>query len=332
MSTTGVGSPKPGSWSQRPWWPWLRRVLVTVFFALVLGLLLSQARRMDWPAVLAALQHYPLAAVGVAALLVVASFGAYSCFDLLGRHYTHHGLGTPTVMGVTFISYVFNLNLGSLVGGVAFRFRLYSRLGLAPGVITRILSLSMLTNWTGYLLLGGLTFSLMPPALPADWAIKALALRGIGVVMLIIVAFYGAMCAFSPQRTFTVRGHRLELPLARLAALQLVLGVGNWLLMSGAIYMLLQQQVAFFTVVGALLLAGAAGAVTHIPAGLGVLEAVFLSLLSHQLPAPVILAALVAYRVMYYLIPLGLAVVAYGVMEVRAKRLKPAVQAGSSSA
>ena len=104
------------------------------------------------------------------------------------------------------------------------------------------------------------------------------------------------------------------------------------MLMSGAIYMLLQQQVAFFTVVGALLLAGAAGAVTHIPAGLGVLEAVFLSLLSHQLPAPVILAALVAYRVMYYLIPLGVAVVAYGVMEVRAKRLKPALKTGSSSA
>jgi len=41
----------------------------------------------------------------------------------LGRHLTRHRLGTGTVMGVTFISYAFNLNLGSLVGGVAFRYR-----------------------------------------------------------------------------------------------------------------------------------------------------------------------------------------------------------------
>ena len=308
------------------------RALVTGFFGLVLALLVSQARRMDWPAVLTALQHYPLSALGPAALLAVASLATYSCFDLLGRHYTQHRLGTPVVMGVTFISYVFNLNLGSLVGGVAFRFRLYSRLGLAAGVITRILSLSMLTNWMGYLLLGGLIFCLAPPALPADWPVKALALRAIGALMLAVVAVYGALCAFSLRRTLTVRGQRLGLPSAQLAALQLVLGVVNWLLMSGIIYMLLQQQVPFFTVVGVLLLAGIAGAVTHIPAGLGVLEAVFLSLLSHPLPAPVILAALVAYRVLYYLVPLGVAVVAYGVMEVRAKRFKPPLQVRSSGA
>ena len=49
-------------------------------------------------------------------------------------------------MAVTFISYVFNLNLGSLVGALALRFRLYSRLGLTYGVIARVASLSMLTN------------------------------------------------------------------------------------------------------------------------------------------------------------------------------------------
>ena len=38
------------------------------------------------------------------------------------------------VMAVNFVSYAFNLCIGSLVGGVGFRYRLYSRLGLAPGV------------------------------------------------------------------------------------------------------------------------------------------------------------------------------------------------------
>lgn len=91
-------------------------------------------------------------------LLEIASFTLYSCFDLLSRRYTGHQLPTPTVMAVTFISYVFNLNLGLLVGDVAFRYRLYSGLGLSTGLITRIMSLSMLTNWMGYFLLGGLVF------------------------------------------------------------------------------------------------------------------------------------------------------------------------------
>ena len=93
-----------------------------------------------------------LAAIGFA----LASHLLYSCFDLIGRRYTGHELPTRKVMAVNFISYAFNLCLGSLVGGVAFRYRLYSRLGLDNGVITRIVSMSMLTNWLGYMLLARL--------------------------------------------------------------------------------------------------------------------------------------------------------------------------------
>ena len=43
--------------------------------------------------------------VGLAVLLAVASFSLYSCFDLLGRRYTGHTLGTVTVMTVTFVAF-----------------------------------------------------------------------------------------------------------------------------------------------------------------------------------------------------------------------------------
>ena len=71
-----------------------------------------------------------------------------------------------------------------------------------------------------------------------------------------------------------------------------------------------------------LLLAAVAGVITHIPAGLGVLEAVFVALLSHLMPQAEILAALVAYRVVYYLVPLGVAAAAYLVMEAKARQLR----------
>ena len=50
-----------------------------------------------------------------------------------------------------------------------------------------------------------------------------------------------------------------------------------------------------------------AGVITHVPAGLGVLEAVFIALLSHQLGRNELLAALILYRFLYYLAPLLLA-------------------------
>jgi uncharacterized membrane protein YbhN (UPF0104 family) len=66
--------------------------------------------------------------------------------------------------------------------------------------------------------------------------------------------------------------------------------------------------------------AAVAGLLTHIPAGLGVLEAVVLTLLSDVVTTPVLLAALLAYRAIYYLVPFALAATLYLVLEVRRPR------------
>ena len=321
-SASGPGEPQqsPRKLTDRVWWPWLKHGVAAVFFVLVGYLLVSQARTIEWGKVLSSLQAYPLSAIGGAAALAAASYVLYSCFDLLGRHYTGHKLATPTVMTLTFVSYAFNLNLGSVLGGVAFRYRLYTRLGLALGVITRVTSFSMLANWTGYLLLAGLVFSLQPPALPANWQIDASQLRLIGLVLLAMALAYLGACAFSHQRTFRLRGHEIELPSLRLAGLQVAMGAGNWLLMSGILFVLLQQRIDFFSVVSVLLLAAIAGVITHIPGNLGVLEAVFVALLSHRMPRHELLAGVVAYRAMYYIVPLLIATVIYLVMETQVKQ------------
>lgn len=303
--------------THQPWWPWLKRGLAAAFFLLVGYLLVSRARAIDWGEVLVALQSYPSATFWSAAALAAASYLLYSCFDLLGRRYTGHTLSPRTVMTVTFVSYAFNLNLGSVVGGVAFRYRLYSRLGLGLGTITRVTSLSMLANWIGYLALGGVVFGLQPPALPDGWRIDAGQLRLIGALLLALAIAYLGACALSPQRSFFLRGHRVELPSLGLAGLQIAMGAGNWLLMSGILFVLLGQRIDFFTVVGVLLLAAVAGVITHIPGNLGVLEAVFVALLSPRMAAHEVLAAVVAYRIVYYFIPLGLALLLYLVMEAR---------------
>jgi uncharacterized membrane protein YbhN (UPF0104 family) len=312
----------PETHPSRPWWPALKRVLNIGFLILVGVMLILLARRLDWHEVLHTLRSYELSTLLLAAGAVVLSYGVYSLFDLLGRFYTSHSLPTRQVLLVTFVCYAFNLNLGSWVGAVALRYRLYSRLGLDQATITRVLSLSLLTNWMSYLCLAGAIFASGLLRLPPQWGVGDAMLQLIGVLLLALALLYYLLCAFSPRRSWTLRGHVLTLPNLRLASIQLLLGASNWSLMALVIFLLMPAPFDYPTILGVLLISSIAGVITHIPAGLGVLEAVFVALLHHQASKGSLLAGLIGYRVLYYLIPLLIALPVYLVLEAQAKKLR----------
>jgi len=308
--------------NHRTWWPWARRATVVIFLAGVAALLVHQSRSIDWSEVLDAVRDLPLPVLLAAGLLAAFSHLIYSSYDLLGRHITGHKLGTGTVMGVTFISYAFNLNLGSTVGGIGFRFRLYSRLGLRPHQITRIVGLSLLTNWTGYLVVAGIGFLLWPPVLPPDWKLDSGGLRVVGAVCLAVAAAYVGFCVWAHERRWFVRGHRIEPPSARLAVVQLLVSSINWSLIGAVIWVLLQGRVDYPHVLTVLLTSVVATLIVRVPGGIGVLETVFGAVLSFRVPDGQLLAALLAYRGIYYLLPLLIATVAYAATEMRARHLR----------
>jgi hypothetical protein len=311
----------PGS-HRRGWWSWTQRIASWLFFLAVLALLIRYARNIDWEDVLDSVLTTPAPALAVAIGIAATSHLLYSCFDLIGRRYTGHNLPTLTVMAVNFISYAFNLCIGSLVGGVGFRYRLYSSLGLDNGVITRIVSMSMLTNWLGYKLLAGLLFVVHPLALPPSWKMGNHGLQWLGMGLVLISLGYLFACVKSGDRTWTVRGHEFYLPPWRMAVLQMAVSCLNWSLMAGVIYVLLGQKVAYPDVLTVLLIGAIAGVVAHVPAGLGVFEFVFVALLSHRVPQGHLIGALLVYRAIYYVAPLIIAAVMYLAMELKARKLK----------
>ena len=67
--------------------------------------------------------------------------------------------------------------------------------------------------------------------------------------------------------------------------------------------------------VGIFLLAQVVGLVSHVPAGLGVFETVMVLLLAPWLPGDVVLGSALAYRIVYYLIPLAVALVLFAGFE-----------------
>lgn len=300
-------------------WTLTKRLLTIGFFVVVAVLLFRQARTIDWGEVLNVIAGYPARMLALAAALAAVSHAIYGGYDLLGRAWTRHDLSRKKVLAITFVSYAFNLNFGALVGGFAFRYRLYSQFGLANNVITRVLTLSLVTNWLGYLLLAGGVFALRVITPPADWAIGATALQALAVILWLAAAAYLLACCVSRRREWTLRGHRVTLPPLRVALLQMLLSAANWLTIAAVLHVLLGGRIEYLLVLGIQLVAALAGIIAHIPAGLGVLEAVFITLLGGALPRGEVLAALLAYRAIYYLTPLLVALVVYLSLEARAK-------------
>ena len=309
---------------KHPWWPWIKRILGLAFLVVVVSLLVRYGRTVDWAQVKQSVLELPREVLLAAFGFAVVSHAIYSLMDLIGRHYTGHRLAKRKVMQISFISYAFNLNLGSLVGGIGFRYRLYSKLGIRYGNITRIVTLSMVTNWLGYILLAGLVFTIAPLELPPHWKLDNAELQLLGVCLLAFSVVYLGLCAFSQRRSWTIRGHEIELPSIRMALAQLGISSVHWLTMAAVPWMLLQGQVDYATALQVLLIAAIAGVIMHIPGGLGVIEAVFLALLSHRIPEHQLLGALLAYRALFYLTPLIVGALLYLKVEVRTRRHAPA--------
>ncbi|TCW45073.1 hypothetical protein EDC53_11035 [Phytobacter diazotrophicus] len=306
-----------------PRWRLAKKILTWLFFIAVAVLLVLYAQKVNWDDVWKVIHDYNRIVLLGAAALVVVSYLIYGCYDLLGRAYCGHKLAKRQVMLVSFICYAFNLTLSTWVGGIGMRYRLYSRLGLPSSTITRIFSLSITTNWLGYILLGGIIFTFGVVDIPAHWYISDTTLRIIGVVLLLFIAFYLWACGFAKRRHFTIRGQKLVIPSWKFALAQMAISSANWIAMGVIIWLLMGHQANFFFVLGVLLVSSIAGVIVHIPAGIGVLEAVFLALLAGEhMSQGVIIAALLAYRVLYYFIPLLLALIAYLILESRAKKLR----------
>ncbi|KHG49248.1 hypothetical protein T636_A1447 [Enterobacter hormaechei subsp. xiangfangensis] len=116
--------------------------------------------------------------------------------------------------------------------------------------------------------------------LPAHWYIDEATLRILGIVLLLIIAAYLWACAFAKRRHMTIKGQKLVLPSWKFAVLQMVVSSANWMAMGAIIWLLIGEDVNYFFVLGVLLVSSIAGVIVHIPAGIGVLEAVFIALLA----------------------------------------------------
>lgn len=317
--------------SKNPWLVWGKRLLTLAFFIAVPTLLFMLIKNLEWQEVKDALLAYKPTTLLLGAAIALGSYGVFSSYEVLGKKYIGHDIPVARILPLGFVCYAFNLNLSALVGGIAVRYRLYTRQGLSVATITQLISFNMITNWLGYIILAGIIFSLRLLNLPESWKIGAAGLQVIGIVLLLVAAAYLLACAFSKKRTWKIRKHEIDLPSFKMALTQACVAAVNWSLMGLLVFILLPDNAFYPTVLGILLISGIAGVVTHIPAGLGVLEAIFIAMLQHEISQGEIIAALLGYRALYYLLPLAIACVIYLVLEKKAKDTKETKKADKQS-
>jgi phosphatidylglycerol lysyltransferase len=123
--------------------------------------------------------------------------------------------------------------------------------------------------------------------------------------------------AFTRHEPLRWRKIVIPVPTAGLAFAQVGVAAGDLLCAAGVLYFLLpaQANVGFAAFAAMFIVAIAAGIISNVPGGVGVFESVLL-LLFRSVPPDQLLGALLAFRIIYYLVPFAVALCLLGAHEL----------------
>jgi phosphatidylglycerol lysyltransferase len=310
---------------------WLRRVLpATVALALfiaALEVLRRELHSVTWQALSARALGTPPWVIGAAFLLTALNYAVLTGYDFIAlasigrpslRSPGGKGLSRANVAVTSFLAYAIANSVGfAMLSGASVRYRFYSRWGITGQQFSQIVISYSMTFWLGLLALGGLSLVFSPLLVDVP---LARVLTTVGVLLLSVSVAY-VVAATLRTRPISVRGLQLPLPSGRLALLQLLLSSVDWALAGAVLYVLLPHGAAPFVVVlSAFLAAQILGLAAHVPGGVGVFEGVIVLLLKPYMTSVQLAPALVAYRVIYYIAPLTIALIVLAGAEISQRR------------
>jgi phosphatidylglycerol lysyltransferase len=277
-----------------------------------------------WQDILAHMRAIRSSQLGSAALLTAAGYGVLTLYDALGLKFADAQLPYPRLALVSFMGYAIGHNVGvNTLSGGAIRFRAYSMLGLSPKQIATVVAFGTLTFALGSAALLGL--SLLSEAALSGNVLSVLHVhRSIivlaGCTLLVGVTAY-LILACNRHEPLRWRKIVIPIPSPRIAFAQIGVASGDLLCAAGVLFALLppHTHIGFPAFAAMFIIAIAAGIISNVPGGVGVFESVLL-LLFKTVPPDQLLGSLLAYRIIYYLIPFAVALTLLGAHELWAHR------------
>jgi uncharacterized membrane protein YbhN (UPF0104 family) len=253
-----------------------------------------------------------------AAMFVAAGYFTLTFYDLFALR----TIGRPDIPYrvaalAGFTSYAVGHNVGaSAFTGGAVRYRIYAPHGLSAIDVAKVCFIAGLTFWLGNATVLGLGVAIAPQAASAidqlaPWFNRLMAFGVIGVL-----ATYVAWVWRTPR---VVGRHNwlVTLPNGPLTLLQIFVGIIDLACCAAAMYMLVPDEpyIGFVTLAVIFVASTLLGFASHSPGGLGVFDAAMLVAL-WQFDTEDLLAGLLLFRLLYYLVPFAISLAILGGREL----------------
>jgi glycosyltransferase 2 family protein len=308
---------------------WKRLGIAASLLIIVLAIttLVRTLKGVDTGVILTALTDISPRHIALAALCVVGAFCTLTFYDFfalrtIGKKHVPYRIAAMS----SFASYTIGHNIGATVfTGGAIRFRIYNDYGLNAIDVAKICFLSGLTFWLGNLFVLGLGLAWHPSAASAMDLLPASINRLIALGCLAgIAAYFVWLMMGKERRELGQNGWKVVLPSARLTLLQMMIGVIDLGFCALAMYLLIptQPHIDFVSLAVVFILATLLGFASHAPGSLGVFDAAMLVALP-EFGREELLATLLVFRVLYFLIPFGIAISIMGTRELWLNVVQP---------
>lgn len=285
----------------------IRNILTLVLVVIALWLLRHEFQSINAAEVAASFRSLPWWAILAALFFTACNYSVLIGYDWLGARLVKHPLSFRQVTVASLLYYAFSNSLGTLFAGTPVRVRLYSSWGMSSQEIVRMIFFISAAFWMGLFTLGGTLFLLTPFDIPSRFNLPLASSRPLGMGLLAFSAAFFAACLFR-QRPMRLLGVNFQPPSISIALAQVLVASADLLFAAAALYVLLPGDIniQFLPFTAIYVLAVFVAMVSHVPGGLGVLELVLVTMLPHSTHG--IVAPLLVFRVVYYLLPLFLAV------------------------
>src|ERR1700742_1485814 len=292
--------------------------LSVTIIAFALYILYHMLDDLDTDDLLEALRQIDTSTFIMAGLCVAAGYFTLTFYDLFALRAI--GRADVPYRGAAFAgftSYAIGHNVGaSVFSGGAVRYRIYSSWGLSVVEVTKICFVAGLTFWLGNAAVLGLGVLWSPQAARAIDQLPPWCNRTMAVVILALLAAYVAWVWVKP-RVIGRDGWQVTLPGGPLTLVQIAIGIIDLGCCAAAMYMLVPDEpnLGFVTVAVIFVAATLLGFASHAPGGLGVFDAAMMVAL-WQFDKEDLLAGLLLFRLLYYIVPFALSLLILGLREL----------------
>ena len=290
--------------TRQDWRKWLGPIASVVVLAIALTVLARLTHSLRLRDVLAQLHAIPWSMLLVSGALTVGSYSVLTLYEMLAVRTAGRSLGYLMPALTSFVAYAVGHNVGfSALSGGAVRYRSYSLAGLSASEIAQIIAFSTLTFALGSGTLLGIALIATAARSATLLHVSPSVLFALGTLILTGITAYVTITALR-KAPLEVRGWQVKLPSFGTTWLQLGLSVTDLTLVSSALYVLLPDgaNISYPAFLAIYLVGMVAGVISTVPGGLGVFESVLLILMP-GITARALLGSLLAFRVIYYVLP-----------------------------